>query len=145
MKRRAFVFSVATLVMLVMASAVQAGAPSTSFSGTWWGYDVDPAFGGDGSTEHLVVKGGNSARVDWEDEFGAVCWDNGATDFWLATTLSGDVNGNTMTGTFKSAKCGRMALSWMKGQTMTWTFDSKGNSDPSDDTLFDGVVTWHRA
>lgn len=145
MKRTSFVISLATLAVLVMASAVQAGAPSTSFNGTWVGTDVDPSLGGDGSTEHLVVKGGNNARVDWEDEFGSVCWDAGATDFWLVTSLSADVNGNTMTGTVKSAKCGRMALSWMKGQTMTWTFDSKGNNDPSDDTLSDGIVTWHRA
>jgi hypothetical protein len=144
MKRRSLGITLAALAMLVAASTAQAGAPSTAFSGTWMGFDVSPALGGDGSTEHLVVRGGSNARIDYEDEFGSACWDAGATDFWFSSTLSGDVSGNTMTGVFKSAKCGRMSLSWMKGQTMVWTLDTKGNSDPSDDTLSDGTVTWSR-
>jgi hypothetical protein len=91
-----------------------------------------------------VVKGGSNARVDYEDEFGSACWDAGATDFWFASTLSADVVGNTMTGVIKSAKCGHMSLGWMRGDTHVWTLDDKGNSNPADDTLWDGTVSWSR-
>ena len=138
MKRRAFVFTVATLAMLVTASAAQAGAPSTPFTGTWMGEDPSVVDGGDGSMNHLVVKGGSNARVEFEDEFGSVCWDAGSS------TLSASVSGNTMSGVFKSAKCGHLSLSWMRGTTHTWTLDNKGNNDPADDTLWDGYVTWSR-
>jgi len=144
MKRRSFVITLAALAMLVMASTAQAGPPSSPFTGTWMGFDLSPTLGGDGSTEHLVVRGGNNARIDYEDEFGSVCWDVGSTDYWFTSTLSGDVSGNTMTGVFKSAKCGHISVPWLKGQTMVWTLDTKGNNDPSDDTLSDGTVTWSR-
>ena len=144
MKRRAFVFTVATLAMLVMASAAQAGAPTSPFSGSWMGQDPMPWDGGDGSWNHLEVRGGNNARVDFQDEFGSVCWDAGATDFWFASTLSGSVSGNTMTGVFKSAKCGHLSLSWMKGSVHSWTFNDQGTADPADDTLWDGYVSWFR-
>lgn len=144
MKRKTFGVTLATLTMLVMASAAQAGSPSTPFSGTWMGDDPPVTAGGDGSTNHLVVKGGSNARVDFQDEFGTVCWDNGATDFWFSSTLSASVSGNTMTGVFKSAKCGHLSLTFMKGQVHTWTFDDHGTASPADDTLWDGYVTWHR-
>ena len=144
MKRTSLVVSLATLAMLVMASAVQAGAPSTSFNGTWMGDDPPATAGGDGSTNHLVVKGGANARVDFQDEFGSVCWDVSSTDFWFSSTLSGSVSGNTMVAVFKSAKCGHVSVSWMRGTTHTWTLDNKGTNDPADDTLWDGYVTWHR-
>lgn len=144
MKRRSFVITLATLAMLVMASAVQAGGPSTSFSGTWMGEDPPAADGGDGSMNYLVVKGGSNARIDFQDEFGSVCWDAGATDFWFSSTLSGSVSGNTMTGVFKSAKCGHLSLGFMRGKTHTWTFNDHGTANPADDTLWDGYVTWSR-
>ena len=144
MKRRAFVFTVATVAMLVMASAAQAGAPSTAFTGSWWGVDPPVTEGGDGSTNHLVVRGGTNARIDFQDEFGTVCYDNGATDFWFTSSLSGSVVGNVMTGDFKTAKCGHLSLSFMRGQDHVWTLDDKGNADPADDTMWDGYVTWFR-
>jgi hypothetical protein len=139
MKRNSFVVILASLAMLATASAVQAAPPSSPFSGEWIATDTF-----DGSTEHLVVNGGDSSRIDYQDEFGQACWDAGATDFWLYTDLRGTVVGNTMTGVFKSAKCGHMALSTWKGQPMVWTFSAGATSDPADDTLFDGTVTWRR-
>jgi hypothetical protein len=144
MKRRSFFVTLALLAMLVTASAVQAAPPSSPFSGTWIGYDTPRDAGGDGSTEHLDVSGGDNARIDYQDEFGQACWDAGATDFWLSTDLRGTVVGDTMTGEFKSAKCGHMSLPDWKGQPMVWTFNPGATSDPADDTLFDGVVTWSR-
>ena len=143
MKRNSLVLTLALLAMLVTASVVQAAPPSSQFSGTWIGYDT-PRPVGDGSTEHLVVTGGDSPKIDYQDEFGQACWDAGATDFWLSTDLRGTVSGSVMTGVFKAAKCGHVALSSWKRQTMGWTFSPGATSDPADDTLFDGVVTWRR-
>ena len=139
MKRNSFVITLALVAMLVTASAVQAAPPSSQFSGTWIG--TDPA---DGSTEYLVVNGGSNARIDYQDSFAAACWAAGSTDFWLSTDLRGSISGDTMTGVFKSAKCGHLALTSWKGQSMVWTFNAGATSDPADDTLFDGVVTWSR-
>ena len=146
MKRYSVIITLALLAMLIGAQTVQAAAPSSSFSGTWVGYDVSPALGGDGSTEHLVVKGGSSPSINWQDEFGQVCWDAGATDFWFNSTLKGKVSGTTMNGTFMRARCGHLSLSAdFKGQTMSWVFNGHGTANPADDTLWDGVVTWSRA
>ncbi|MEX0625700.1 MAG: hypothetical protein WD402_04065 [Chloroflexota bacterium] len=142
MKRNSFVITLALLTLLATASAVQAAPPSSPFTGTWLGQDTLPP-AGDGSMQHLVVKGGSSARIDYQDEFGQVCWDAGSTDFWFSSTLRGTVSGNTMTGVFKSARCGHLSLTFMKGQSMVWTFDPHG-AGAADDTLFDGVVTWRR-
>lgn len=142
MKRNSIVTTLALLALLATASAVQAAPPSSPFSGTWLGQDTLPPFG-DGSMEHLVVNGGGSPRVDYQDEFGAVCEANGATDYWFSSDLRATVNGNRMTGVFKSARCGHLSLTWMKGQSMSWTFDAHG-AGPADDTLSDGVVTWRR-
>ena len=142
MKRNSFVITLALLTLLATASAVQAAPPSSPFSGTWLGQDTLPP-DGDGSMQHLVVKGGNSTRISYQDEFGQVCWDALSDDFWFSSTLKGTVSGSTMTGVFTRAGCGHLALSWMKGQTMSWTFDPHG-AGPADDTLFDGVVTWRR-
>jgi hypothetical protein len=143
MRQNSFVTTLALLALLATASVVQAAPPSTPFSGTWLGQDTLPPVG-DGSMEHLVVSGSASnVRVDYQDEWGQACWDAGSTDLWLSTDLRASVSGNTMTGAVKSAKCGHVQLDW-RGQVMVWTFDGKGTADPSDDTLFDGVVTWRR-
>jgi hypothetical protein len=144
MKRSSFVITLAMLTMLVTASAVQAAPPSSVFSGTWIGFDTAREIGGDGSTEHLVINGGDSPRIDWQDEFGQACADAGSDDYWLSTDLRGTVTGDTMAGLFKSARCGHVQLSWMKGLPMVWTFSAGATSDPADDTLFDGAVTWSR-
>jgi hypothetical protein len=144
MKRRTFVITLATLAMLITASAVQAAPASTSFSGTWMGEDPPVVDGGDGSMNHLVVKGGTNARIDFQDEFGSICWDAGSTDFWFSSSLSGSVSGNTMTGTFKNAKCGHVSLGWLRGTPHTWTLDEHDPANPADDTLWDGYVTWRR-
>jgi hypothetical protein len=139
MKRNSLVLTLALLAMLVTASVVQAAPPSSAFNGSWIG--LDPV---DGSTEYLVVNGGSNARIDYQDSFAQACWAAGSTDFWLSTDLRGSVSGNSMTGVFKSAKCGHLDIGW-KGLSMSWTFDDHQNADPADDTLFDGVVTWRRA
>ncbi len=140
MRRNSFVTTLALLALLATASVVQAGRPTSSpFTGTWLGQDTV-----DGSTEYLVVNGGSNLRVSYQDDFGQVCWDNFATDYWFSSDLRATASGNTMTGVFKSAKCGHLTLSFMKGQTMVWTFDPHG-AGTADDTLFGAGVTWGRS
>jgi hypothetical protein len=142
MRRNSFVTTLALLALLATASVVQAAQPSSQFSGTWLGQDTLPPVG-DGSMEHLVVKGGTNPQVDYQDEWGQVCWDAGSTDLWFTSTLKATVTGTTMSGVFARARCGHVALPALKGQPMNWTFDPHG-AGPADDTLFDGVVTWRR-
>ena len=140
--------SVITLVafgLLATAPVVQAAAPSTQFSGSWIGHEPT-VLPGDGSTVYLVVKGGDSPRLDFQDNWGTVCFNADPTgDLWFSSSLNGTVSGDTLTGTFKSASCGHLRLTWWKGQTHTWTLDTLGTPDPSDDTLWDGLVTYARA
>jgi hypothetical protein len=144
MKRNSFVITLAMLAMLVTASAVQAGPPSSPFSGSWIGHEPDPP-AGDSSTVYLVVKGGDNPRIDYQDNWGTVCYQlDPAGDLWFSSSLTGTVSGNTMTGVFKSAKCGHLSISSWKGQSMAWWFSAGATIDPADDTLFDGVVTWSR-
>jgi len=140
MKRNSFVITLAMLATLVTASAVQAAPPSTVFSGTWIATDTVT-----GRAKYLDVNGGSSTRIDYQDSYSQACRDAGSTDPWFSSDLRGDVSGITMTGVFKSAKCGHMALSSWKGLSMVWTFSDSGTPDPADDTLFDGVVTWSRS
>ena len=143
MNRHSSVIILALVGLLVAAPSVMGAQPSSPFTGKWTGFDTPQAFGGDGSTEYLVVKGGSRVQVAFDDDFSTDCINAGADDFWLSASLAGSVDGATMTGTFKSAKCGHMSLPW-RGATRTWTFNDHGNLDPSDDTLWDGVTTWSR-
>lgn len=144
MKRISLIISLVVLGLLVTAPVVQAAAPATPFSGSWVGHDPLPP-DGDGSTLYLVVRGGTSPRIDFQDNWGAVCWNAGSEDLWFSSTLRGSVSGTTMTGVFSSARCGHLRLTWMKGQTHTWTLNTQGTNDPSDDTLWDGFRSYNRA
>jgi hypothetical protein len=143
MKRISVIVTLVALGLLATAPVVQAAAPSTSFTGSWVGHDPLPP-DGDGSTLYLVVKGGDNARVDFEDNWGTACWDAASEDLWFSSTLRGTVSGNTLAAVFQSASCGHLRLTWMKGQTHTWTLDTKGNTDPTDDTLSDGFASYSR-
>lgn len=143
MKRHPAIITLALLGLLLSAQVVQAAPASSAFDGTWIGQEPFPP-AGDGSWQHLVVKGGANMQVDYQDEFGQACWDAGATDFWFSSTLRGSVSGNTLTGTFRSAKCGHLSLPAFRGTTHSWTLNTNGNSNPADDTLSDGFTTFTR-
>jgi hypothetical protein len=143
MKRHSVIFTLALLGLLISAQAVQAGPATSPFAGSWTGDEPLPPTG-DGSTYLLTIKGGSNIQIDFEDEFSTPCFDAGATDMWFTGALRGTASGNTLTGTYRSAKCGHMVLPGVKGTDHTWTFNSNGTSAPSDDTLSDGWVTFHR-
>jgi hypothetical protein len=145
MKRISVIITVVALGLLATAPVVQAAAPSTQFSGSWIGHEPVAPFG-DGSTVYLEVRGGDRPRLDFQDNWGTVCYNLDPTgDLWFSSSLNGTVSDTTLTGTFKSASCGHVRLTSWKGQTHTWTLDTLGNADPSDDTLWDGLVTYARA
>jgi hypothetical protein len=143
MKRHPAIITLALFGLLFSAQAVQAGPVTSPFDGTWTGDEPLPPTG-DGSTYFLTIKGGSNLSIDFEDEFSTPCFDAGATDFWFTGTLRGTASGNTLTGTYRSAKCGHMSLPGVKGTTHTWTYSGGATSGPSDDTLSDGFVTFHR-
>jgi hypothetical protein len=132
------------LGMIVAAPAVQAAPPSTPFSGAWIGQDPPPP-AGDGSTVHLIVEGGENARIVFTDEFGSVCLNEGApvTFFW--SFLTGKVDGDTLNARFKLAKCGTHVVGFLVGLPYSLAYDDNETLDPSDDTLLDSEgVLWHR-
>ena len=144
MKRISVIITLVALGLLATAPVVQAAAPSTGFTGSWVGHDPLPPVG-DGSTLYLVVRGGDSPRIDFQDNWGTVCVQALSEDLWFSSTLRGTVSGNTMTAVFKSAGCGHLRLTWMQGTTRTWTLETYGNADPLDDTLSDGFASYSRA
>jgi hypothetical protein len=78
------------------------------------------------------------------DEFGTICVNHDAPSNVFTSLLSGFVDGSTLYGRFKVAKCGSLTLRVLTGAGASWVLSDGGNSDPSDDTLWDGSVTWTR-
>ena len=123
--------------LLALAPAV-AAAPTSPFEGSWT--SIDPV---DGSTQHLYVRGGTGVQVRYVDEYGTTCAEIGASTTVFTGILAGQVSGNELNATFKSAGCGTtLVLTARIG--FSWIFEY----DPSTDTLWgavnDGPATWHR-
>jgi len=135
------------LVLGLFVSGVTSAASTTAFTGEWIGNDPAPP-DGDGSVVHLYVTGGTQAKVTFTDEYGTVCIDHGSSDPSFTATLTGTVyDGEVLLASFRSARCGTLPLQFLNGasgSTLLLVLDNQGNDDPSDDTLDDGSVTWHR-
>lgn len=142
MKRLSVAFSFALVGLLMLAPLVQAARSSTPFTGEWIGQD--PCNPGDCSTVHLYVSAGDRPGIVFTDEYGTVCVINDAPSVFFTALLSGLVDGDTLWGRFNVAKCGSLTLRFLTGEIASWVLDENGNSDPSDDTLFDGSVLWSR-
>lgn len=143
MRRVWIVVVVATLGFALLASAAQAEPTPSPFAGAWIGSDPPPP-DGDGSTVHLDITGGPSARIAFTDEFGTVCVNEGASETFFSSILVGRVQGDSLIATFKMARCGSTVVSFLRGETVVYEYDDNGTPDPSDDTLFDGFVMWQR-
>lgn len=144
MRRRSVVMVLTSLVLALLAPVARAEPPSFIFAGDWIGSDPPPP-DGDGSTVHLHITGGPTARVAFSDEFGTVCVNQGAseTSFW--SVLTGHVHDNYLIASFKIAKCGPTNVGFLRGETVVYEYDDNGTTDPGDDTLWDGFVLWQRA
>ena len=143
MKRLSVVLGALLLGLFVAAPGVQAAPAATAFTGEWIGEDPAPP-DGDGSTVHLFVSGGDHPRVEFTDEFGTVCENEGSPVTVFSSMLRGFVDGDTLYAQFNVAKCGPVALTFLTGEQASWTLDDQGNGDPADDTLSDGSVVWQR-
>jgi hypothetical protein len=143
MRHRSVAMVLGLLALLLLAPSAQAEPVSNPFTGTWIGSDPAPPEG-DGSTVHLLITRGPSVRIAFTDEFGTVCANEGASETSFRSILTGKVEDNVLTASFKVAKCGSTVIGFLKGETVTYDYDDNGTTDPGDDTLWDGTVLWHR-
>lgn len=143
MRHRSVAVVLGLLGLVLLAPAVQAEPPSFPFRGAWIGQDPAPP-DGDGSTVHLLITGGPSVRIAFTDEFGTVCVNEEASGTFFRSILTGKVDGDVLSASFKIAKCGSTVIGFLRGESATFEFDDNGTTDPGDDTLWDGTVLWHR-
>ncbi len=143
MRRRSIAVVLALLGFGLLALAAQAEPSPSPFAGAWIGSDPAPP-DGDGSTVHLDITGGPSARIAFTDRFGTVCVNEGASQTVFTSILTGRVQGDHLTATFKIARCGSTIIGFLKGETIVYEYDDMGTPDLSDDTLSDGSVLWQR-
>jgi len=146
MRRLALPIAMALALGLLVTGTVSA-AGTTSFTGEWIGNDPAPP-DGDGSTVHLYISGGTHPQLTFTDEYGTVCDHVGSTNHFFVSQLTGTVyDDQVLLATFRSARCGTVPVRFLQGNAGAsglYILDNQGNDDPSDDTLDDGSVTWHR-
>ena len=141
---RRLALPLALVLGLLVAGSVSA-AGKTAFTGKWIGNDPAPP-DGDGSVVRLDISGGTHPNIKFTDDFGTICVNVGSPVTYFNSNLTGTVyDGNVLVAKFQSAHCGPVPLKFLKGEIGVWELDDQGNSDPSDDTLYDGSVTWSRA
>jgi len=138
MKRFASVAGMLVLAATLGAPLVQAGS-SSPFIGSWW--SIDPV---DGSTQHLDVMGGGAhVAIVYVDEFGTTCSEIGAPTNVFTGQLSGTTDADTMTASFKQARCGRVLV--LKAPfNFSWTFTYDSGTDTLFGALNDGPAIWYR-
>jgi hypothetical protein len=93
---------------------------------------------------HLNISGGTHVNIKFTDDFGTVCVNHGASTNFFRSNITGTVSGNVLQGQFQSAHCGTLPLKFLQGAPVEYELDDQDNNDPADDTLSDGLVTWHR-
>ena len=129
---------------LLVAGSVSA-ANTSLLTGDWIGNDPAPP-NGDGSVVRLSIRGGQQAQVTFTDEYGTVCENLGSPVTFFRATLSGFlIKDALLIATFRTAQCGPVAVKFLQGERLFLQLYTQGTDDPSDDTLDDGSVTYHRA
>ncbi len=121
---------VGQLAMALFITASSVSAAGSVFSGTWLSTDFD------GSTQALVVSGGTSPRVTYEDFYASSCDVNGfPATHWVSAGV-GSVDGNTLSVDFHKSGCGIFSIG---AYSDAWFYD------PATDTLTDSFgITWSR-
>lgn len=138
MKRFASIAGLVVLAATLGAPLVQ-GATSTPFIGSW--SSTDPV---DGSMQHLYVTGGGtSVAIRYVDEFGTTCSEIGAPTNVFTGLLSGTADADTMTASFKQARCGSVLVLKAPYQ-FSWMFTYDASTDTLFGALDDGPATWYR-
>ncbi|HEV8282533.1 MAG TPA: hypothetical protein VGQ02_11775 [Candidatus Limnocylindrales bacterium] len=121
---------VGQLAMALFITASSVSGAGSVFAGTWVSIDFD------GSTQALVVSGGTSPRVTFEDFYASSCDLNGSPATHWVSAGQGTVDGNTMSVDFHKSGCGVFSIG---AYSDVWFYD------PATDTLTDSVgITWSR-
>jgi len=145
MRRLALPLALALALGMVAGASVSA-ANTSLLTGDWIGNDPAPP-DGDGSVVHLSIRvGGDQGQVTFTDEYGTVCELVGSPVTYFRSTLSGFmVKDALLIATFRTAQCGPVPVKFLQGERLFLQHSTEGTDDPSDDTINDGTVTYHRA
>ena len=130
--RRVLVVAVAALaVQLVVAPVSASSAAGSPFSGRWQSTDFD------GSSQLLIVSGGSSPSVVYQDFYASGCDRfGGPATHWVASG-KGSVDGDLLEIWFHKSGCGTFL---MGGYGDAYEYDA------GTDTLIDTVgIVWYRA
>ena len=119
---------VVPVLLLVLAQAALAAAPSSAFTGHWSGPDP-----GDGSSLEAVISGAGHVRIVYTDDVASqACADAESQAF--SSMLTGTVSGDELQSTMRSAFCGGKHLRF-QGLEITWWFNAGPTDSPADDTI----------
>jgi hypothetical protein len=89
------------------------------------------------------MGGGAHVAIVYVDEFGTTCSEIGAPTNVFTGQLSGTTDADTMTASFKQARCGRVLV--LKAPfNFSWTFTYDSGTDTLYGALNDGPATWYR-
>jgi hypothetical protein len=120
---------VAMLALLVTAPAVQAGRPTSAFTGHWEA--TDPLDGSNLDAYIFAVR--HLALILYTDDAATgACEDLSYQVF--TSFLTGTIDGDELNSTMRWARCGKVHLPF-GGLEITWTLDDLGDTDPSNDIL----------
>jgi len=128
---RRVLLTLAIVLPLVAAAPTIAGAGP--FIGSWSATDID------GSAMTMTIGNGpdGSHRVGLVDQMGTICVSNEAASVLFRGSAIGTVDGDVLTATWRSARCGDTAFDFGDGQfAMEYL--------PETDQLFGMDVYWDR-
>jgi hypothetical protein len=121
---------VSQVAMAFFLAASVASAASSVFAGTWISTDTD------GSTQALVVSGGSSPKVTYEDFFASSSANNGSPATHWVSAGTGSIDCDTLWVDFHKSGCGAFSIG---AYSDSYTYDS------GTDTLTDSFgIVWSR-
>lgn len=123
----------AAALLLPLLAAAPASATTSPFIGSWSATDVD------GSAMTMTIGGGadGSHRVGLVDHVGTICINSEASSLLFHGTAIGVADGDVLTATWRTARCGDTGFDFEAGQfAMEYL--------PATDELFGMDVVWER-
>jgi len=130
MRRNASISIVGGMLLAVVVAGVVA-AGTSPFAGRWTSTDPD-----DSSSQVLVVSGGDTPTVTFQDFFASACANHaGPASHWVSAGL-GEVDGDTLYAHYHKSGCGGFSIG---------AYDDWYQYDAGTDTLTDSFgITWYR-
>ncbi|MEO7663765.1 MAG: hypothetical protein ABIV26_01455 [Candidatus Limnocylindrales bacterium] len=131
MNRRFFAAVAAILLAVAIPASAIATPASSPFAGRWTSTDTD------GSSQLLVVSGGASPSVVYQDFYASGCDNHGGPATHWVGAGQGDIEGDTLVVEFHKSGCGN----FLQGGYEDWYAYDAGA-----DTLVDGFgIEWSRS